>query len=155
MEESLDKLDKAILNIVQNDSTPSVKEIGDKIGLSTTPTYERIKRLEKDGVIAKYVALVDRKKVGLNLIAYCNIVLKEQSKKASADFEKYVSKIPEIMEVTSVSGPYNYMLKIVVTDIKSYNDFVTNTLADIPNIRQHFSNIVLNEIKKVTTFKFP
>lgn len=155
MEGSLDKIDKAILNVIQIDSTLSVKEIGDKVGLSTTPTYERIKRLEKDGVIAKYVTLVDRNKVGLNFMVYCNVVLKEQSRKAIAGFEKAVSKIPEIIEVISVSGTYNYILKIVVTDINSYNEFVENVIMDIPNIGQYHSCIVLKEVKKVTALRIP
>jgi len=153
MEESLDKIDKAILNLIQNDSTISVKDIGDKVGLSTTPTYERIKRLEKDGVIAKYVALVDRTKVGLKLMVYCNIVLKDRSRKALADFEKSVSKIPEITEVLSMSGSYDYLIKVVVPDVAAYNDFVANVMADVPNVVQYHSNIVLNEVKKVTALK--
>ena len=151
--ESLDKIDKDILNIIQQDSTISVKDIADKIGLSTTPTYERIKHLEKSGVIIKYVALVDRQKVGLNLLVYCNIVLKEQSKKALLDFEKSVAKVPEIIELISISGTYDYMLKIVATDIAAYNDFVMNVIANIPNIGQYHSSIVLNEVKKVTAYK--
>jgi Lrp/AsnC family leucine-responsive transcriptional regulator len=155
MEQSLDKIDKAILNIIQNDSTISVKDIGDKVGLSTTPTYERIKRLEKEGVIAKYITLVDRNKVGLNLLAFCNIILKDHSRKARQEFEKTVSKIPEIVEVICVTGNYDYMLKIVTADIKDYSDFVINVIADIPNVVQYHSNIVLREIKNVPIFKIP
>ncbi len=153
MEQSLDKIDKEILNILQNDSTIAVKDIAEKIGLSTTPTYERIKYMEESGIITKYVALVDRKKVGLNILVYCNIVLKEQSKKALVDFEKFVAKTPEIIEVISISGTYDYMLKIVASDISAYNEFVMNVIANIPNIGQYHSSIVLNEVKKVTAFK--
>lgn len=153
MEQSLDKIDKEILNILQNDSTIAVKDIAEKIGLSTSPTYERIKYMEESGIITKYVALVDRKKVGLNILVYCNIVLKEQSKKALVDFEKFVAKTPEIIEVISISGTYDYMLKIVASDISAYNEFVMNVIANIPNIGQYHSSIVLNEVKKVTAFK--
>ncbi|CAN5283667.1 Lrp/AsnC family transcriptional regulator [soil metagenome] len=153
MEYSLDKIDKEILNILQNDSTISVKDIAEKVGLSATPTYERIKHLEENGIIKKYVALVDRTKVGLNILVYCNIVLKEQSKKALVDFEKAVSKTPEIIEVISISGNYDYMLKIVAADISAYNEFVMNVIANIPNIGQYHSSIVLNEVKKVTAYK--
>ncbi len=149
----LHKLDIEILNILQKDSTIAVKDIGERIGLSTTPTYERLKRLEQEGVITKYVALVDREKVGLNLLVYCNIVLKEQSKKALMSFESAVLKMPEVLEVISISGTYDYMLKIVAQDINAYNDFVVNVISNIPNIGQYHSNIVLKEVKRETAYK--
>ncbi len=150
---NLQKLDIEILNILQMDSTISVKDIAEKIGLTTTPTYERIKRLEQDGIITKYVALIDREKVGLNLLVYCNIVLKEQSKKALMSFENAVLKMPEVLEVISISGTYDYMLKIVAEDINTYNDFVVNVISNIPNIGQYHSSIVLKEVKKETSYK--
>src|SRR5580698_11438650 len=100
MDKYIDEIDAGILEILQKDSTVSTKDIGAKVGLSATPTYERIKQMEERGVIRKYVALVDREKVGINLLVYCNVVLKEQSKKALMDFEKAASKIPEVLEVT-------------------------------------------------------
>ncbi|MDZ4759172.1 MAG: Lrp/AsnC family transcriptional regulator [Bacteroidota bacterium] len=149
----LDKLDIEILNILQQDSTISVKDIAEKIGLTTTPTYERMKRMEQDGIITNYVALIDREKVGLSLLVYCNIVLKEQSKKALLNFEKSVMKMPEVIEVTSISGNYDYMLKIVAKDVATYNDFVVNVISNIPNIGQYHSSIVLKEVKKETAYK--
>jgi Lrp/AsnC family leucine-responsive transcriptional regulator len=153
MESALDAIDLQILTILQHDSTVPVKDIAEKVGLSATPTYERIKFMEQSKIITKYVALIDRRKVGINLVVYCNIVLKEQSKKLLVEFEKAVLKIPEIIEVTSVSGTYDYMLKIAVTDISSYNDFVMNVVANIPNVGQYHSNIVLNEVKRSTEYK--
>lgn len=146
----LDKTDEQILRILQEDSTVSVKEISAKIGLSATPTYERIRYMEEQGIIRKYVALVNREKIGLNLVVYCNIVLKEQSKKALMAFEAVVSKMPEVMEVISISGTYDYMLKIIAKDIQAYNDFVVNVISNIPNIGQYHSSIVLNEVKAET-----
>ncbi len=148
-----DKFDIAILNILQEDSTISVKNIAEKIGLSATPTYERVKRMEQDKVITKYVALVDREKVGVNLLIYCNIILKEQSKKALMSFENSVKELPEILEVISISGTYDYMLKIVAKDINAYNDFVVNVISNIPNIGQYHSNIVMNEVKRETAYR--
>ncbi len=145
-------MDVAILNILQEDSTISIKDIAHKIGLSTTPTYERVKRMEQEQVITKYVALVDREKLGLNLLVYCNIVLKEQSKKALMSFESAVSEMPEILEVISISGTYDYMLKIVAKDISAYNDFVVNVISNIPNIGQYHSSIVLKEVKRDTAY---
>jgi Lrp/AsnC family transcriptional regulator, leucine-responsive regulatory protein len=150
MEPVLDAIDLQILTILQNDSTVPVRDIAKQVGLSTTPTYERIKFMEESRIITRYVALIDRKKVGISLVVYCNIVLKEQSKKLLLEFEKAVSKIPEIIEVHSVSGTYDYMLKIAVADIATYNDFVVNVVSNIPNVGQYH---VLNEVKRSTAYK--
>ena len=152
MHENIDEIDAAILEILQQDSTVSIKDIAARVGLSATPTYERVKQLEDRGIIRKYVALVDREKIGINLLVYCNVVLKEQSKKALNDFEKAIAKIPEVLEITSISGTYDYMLKIAAVDVNAYNDFVTNKLANIPNIGQYHSSIVLCETKKETAY---
>jgi len=121
--------------------------------MSFTATYERVKYMEQQKIIIKYVALVDREKVGLDMLVYCNIVLKEQSKAALMNFEKAVSKLPEILEIISISGTYDYMLKIAAKNISDYNDFVVNTISNIPNIGQYHSNIVLKEVKKETAYK--
>jgi DNA-binding Lrp family transcriptional regulator len=155
MRHQLDTKDLAILEILQQDSTISVKEIGERIGLSFTPTYERIKNLEKDKVVLKYVALVDRFKIGMQIVVYCNITLKEQSKKALSDFEKTIIAIPQVQEVISLSGNYDYMLKIIAEDITSYNSFVVDVISNIKNIGQYHSSIVLNEAKKETAYTFP
>ena len=148
----MDKIDAKILNILQKNSTISVKDIAAKVGLSYTPTYERIKILEETKVIKRRATILDPNKIGIKLFVYCNITFKEQSKKSLLDFEKSVLKITEIMEVISLSGVYDYMLKIATTDIESYNNFVMNKLANIPNIGQYHSNIVMNIVKDETAF---
>ncbi len=149
---SLDKINLEILTLLQKDSTLTVKDIAERVGLSPTPTFERIKSMEATGVINKYVTLLDSKKIGFLLIVYCNIVLKEQSKKGLQEFEKAVAKFPEIMEVISLSGTYDYMLKIATKDISAYNDFIVNKLSDIKNIGQYHSNIVMSMPKYETAF---
>lgn len=155
MKINLDDKNKQIIDILQNDSSRSVKDVAASIGLSFTPTYERIKSLEEGGVIQKYVALINREKVGLTTGAFCNITLKEQSKEALLAFEEEARKIPEITEIISVSGSYDYMLKIIVTDIKSYNDFVLDKLSNLPYIGHYHSNIILSEVKRETAYKLP
>lgn len=155
MKHQLDAKDLAILEILQQDSTISVKEIGERVGLSFTPTYERIKNLEKDKVVLKYVALIDRFKIGMQIVVYCNITLKEQSKQALSDFEETIIAIPQVQEVISLSGNYDYMLKIIAEDITSYNAFVVDVISNIKNIGQYHSSIVLNEAKKETAYTFP
>ncbi len=151
----MDKIDARILNILQQDCFVPVKEIAKKVSLSYTPTYERIRHLEESGVIKRSVTIVDPKKIGIKLFVYCNITLKAQSKKYLVDFEKTVSKIPEIMEVISLSGVYDYMLKIATQDIESYNDFIVNKLANIPNIGVYHSNIVMSVVKDETAYQIP
>jgi DNA-binding Lrp family transcriptional regulator len=121
--------------------------------LSFTPTYERIKHLEKDGVIEKYAAVLNRKKIGIELVAYCNVTIRNQSKKSLDEFEQEIVKHEEVQEVLSLSGTYDFMLKIATKNIDSYNSFITNVLANTPNIYQYHSSIVLNEIKRENAYK--
>ncbi len=125
---SLDKLDYKILNILQEDNTIAIKDLAERIGLSFTPTYERVKSLKNNGIIKKYVAIVDREKVGYELVAYCNVTIKNKSVEILRDFEEKLNKCPEIVEVVSVSGVYDYMIKIVTKNIKEYNDFVEKNI---------------------------
>lgn len=145
--------DLTILKLLQEDCTLSVKEIAEKIGLTFTPTYERIKQLEKSGVIKKYVALLDREKVGLGIVVYCSISMKEQSKQNAITFEETISNYSEVQDVVSTSGDCDYMVKIIAKDINSYNDFVMNVLSEIPSVGKINSSIVLNEIKSSTSLK--
>ena len=151
--ENLDNKDLQILDLLQRNSNYSVKEIGEKIGLSYTPTYERIKHLEKNGKIEKYAAVLNRKKIGVDLVAYCNVTIRNQSKKSLDEFEQEIVKYEEVQEVLSLSGTYDFMLKIATKNIDSYNNFITNALANTPNIYQYHSSIVLNEIKRETAYK--
>lgn len=155
MKNKLDDKNRHILEILQKDAKLSVKEIASRIQLSFTPTYERIKNMEEKGIIEKYVALVDKQKVGLKVTAFCNVTLKEQSKTALLKFEESIKDIPEIVEIISVSGGYDYMLKILSNSIENYNRFVIDTIANLPNIGQYHSNIILSEVKKETAVKIP
>ena len=102
MSQNLDQKDLQILDLLQRNSNYSVKEIGEKIGLSFTPTYERIKHLEKNGTIEKYAAVLNRKKIGVDLVAYCNVTIRNQSKKSLDEFEQEIVKYEEVQEVLRV-----------------------------------------------------
>ena len=141
MSQNLDQKDLQILDLLQRNSNYSVKEIGEKIGLSFTPTYDRIKYLEKNGFI------------GIDLVAYCNVTIRNQSKQSLDEFEQEIRQYDEVQEVLSLSGTYDYMLKIATNNIDTYNNFITNVLANTPNIYQYHSSIVLNEIKRENTYK--
>ena len=148
----MDKIDIKILTILQKDCTISVKDIAKEVGLSYTPTYERIRNIENMGVIKSRSSILNPAKVGIHLFSYCNVILKEQSNQALLSFEEYVKNIPEIMEVVSLSGNYDYMLKIATKDIESYNKFVVNVLSNTPNIGQYHSNIVMSVVKDETAY---
>lgn len=147
---TLDTIDYHILNILQEDSDIAVKEIAEQVGLSFTPTYERIKSLKSNGFIDKYVALVNAEKTGFEIIAYCNITLKEESD----DFRERINSEKNILEVVSMTGTYDYMLKVVAKNIKEYNKFVTEVIANLPHIGLYHSNIVLETLKKETKLPF-
>ncbi len=152
---TLDSIDQKILNLLQEDSTVSVKDIAEKVGLSFTPTYERIKTMRQHGIIKKYVAILDAEKAGFEITAYCNITLKEQSQKKLLEFERKIMANPNVLEVLSLSGTYDYMIKVVAKNIKEYNKFMTEIVANIPNIGQYHSQIVLSVIKNETKLTFP
>lgn len=148
----MDKIDIKILTILQKDCTISVKDVAKEVGLSYTPTYERIKNIENAGIIKSRSTILNPSKVGIHLFAYCNVILKEQSNQALQEFEECIKNIPEIMEVVSLSGNYDYMLKIATKDIESYNNFVVNVLSNTPNIGQYHSNIVMSVVKDETAY---
>ncbi len=148
----MDQIDLKILRILQKDCMVSYKEIANQVGLSYNPTYERIRKMEEEGIIQSRVTILNPSKIGIGIFVYCNVTLKEQSKQSLVDFEERVRAIPEILEVVSMSGAYDYMLKIAAPNIDAYNKFIMNELADIPNIGQYHSNIVLSVVKKTTEY---
>ena len=151
--QNLDSIDLQILKHLQENSNINTKELASKLFLTVTPVYERIKRLERDGYIMKYVALLDKKKLNLGMTVFCNVRLKEHAKNVGSNFVKDIVALPEIIECYNIAGDYDFMLKIATKNIDSYNNFITNVLANTPNIYQYHSSIVLNEIKRETAYK--
>ncbi len=152
--ENLDKIDRHILKLLQQNALLSVKEIANTVGLSVTPTYERIKRMEKNGYIDKYIALVNRDKVDRALIVYCSVSLRDHSRNSLEAFNNAISGIPEVMEIYYTSGGFDYMMKVVTKDMNTYQDFVVNKLATIENIATVQSSFVIKEIKCETAITF-
>ncbi len=146
----LDKIDKQILHLLQNDSQITVKDIAIRTGLSTTPVFERIKRLEKKGIIKKYVALVDREKLGRGLTIFCIIVLKDSSKSTFKKFEADITKIEEVVECYKIAGNIDYLLKVVAKDIQEYNDVINIKIVSSDTVSNTVSNFVMAEFKNTT-----
>jgi len=151
--EKLDKLDKQILKLLQKDCSLNTKQVADKVGLSITPTYERIKKLEKTGIIESYVALLNKEKVGKSLMIFCNVSLQLHSKPLLKKFEQTVVKFDEVMECYHTAGTFDYLLKIVANDMNNYQDFITNKLAALENISHVQSSFVMTEVKYKTEIR--
>ena len=144
----LDKTDLIILNLLQQNARVTVKEIAEKVHLSTTPVHERIKRLENTGVIKQYAALVDHSKVKKGLMVICYVSLKEHSKTAGTKFIKLIHALPEIIECYNISGEFDFMLKVVAENMDTYYDFHVNKLSQSENIGNVQSVFVLGVIKQ-------
>lgn len=144
---NLDLTDKKILNLLQQNSKANIKEIALKIGLTQTPTYERIKRLEKTGVIKNYIAVLDKEKVGFTIEVFCQVTLMVHSKEMITRFENAINKIDEVMECFHVAGNYDYLLKIIVKDMNSYQAFLKNKLSVLDSVANVQSTFVMSSTK--------
>jgi len=128
----LDQTDKSILRILQKDALAKLKDISNSINLSVSPTHDRIKRMEGDGVIQKYVALIDRKKIELGMVVFCHVTLDKQTKNNFAEFEQTILQFDEVVSCSLVSGSFDYYLKVVSKDVETYNKFYQEKLAVLP-----------------------
>ena len=147
----IDKIDRFLLNLLQNNTKLNTKELAQKIGLSVTPTYERIKRLEKQGYIKHYVAILDRKLIDKNLMVMSFVSLILHSRDMQIEFEKSVIEYAEVIECFHVTGSYDYQLKVVVSDMEEYQSFIKNKLSSINNIANVQSSFVMSSLKDTTS----
>ena len=145
---NLDKTDLAILKILQENARATVKEIAEKVHLSTTPVHERIKYLEQTGVIKQYATLVDHTKVKKGLMVICYVSLKEHSKNAGMRFIKSINALNEVIECYNISGEFDFMLKVVEENMDKYYDFHVNRLSQIENMGNVQSVFVMGVIKQ-------
>ncbi len=148
----IDGTDKSILRLLQHNSKLTIKEIAGKLNLTPTPIFERIKRLEKEKYIISYRAVIDRKKIGLSLLVFCNISLKQHEATFISKFEKDVQQFPEIIECYHIGGMSDYLIKVVAHDMDTYQHFVAKKLATIDNIGQVQSSFVMTEVKSTADY---
>jgi DNA-binding Lrp family transcriptional regulator len=144
----MDQKDLAILKLLQQNARITVKEISDRIHLSTTPVYERIKRMEDTGVIKQYATLVDNAKIKKALMVICYVSLKQHNKTAGAKFIKTIMEMNEVIECYNISGEFDFMLKVVVENMDAYYDFHVNKLSESENIGNVQSVFVMGIIKQ-------
>ncbi|QUB65379.1 Lrp/AsnC family transcriptional regulator [Prevotella melaninogenica] len=145
--ETLDETDRKILRILQRNSDLTVKELAAKLHLSTSPTFERQKRLERDGYIVRYMAVLNPRKVGNGIMVLCNIRLKQHSQELIQEFMDVVQNLEEITECYNTSGDYDFLIKVYAHDMKSYQQFMLNTLGTINCIGSLHSIFVIDETK--------
>lgn len=145
---SLDAKDLAILKLLQVNARATIKEIAAKVHLSTTPVHERIKRMEDSGVIKQYATLVNHAMVNKGLIVICYVSLKQHSKNAGVKFIKSIHDLNEVTECFSISGEFDFMLKVVCEDMNTYYDFHVNKLSQLENMGHVQSIFVMGVIKQ-------
>jgi Lrp/AsnC family transcriptional regulator, leucine-responsive regulatory protein len=145
---ALDGKDLSILRLLQDNARITVKEISEKIHLSTTPVHERIKRMEESGVIKQYATLLDYSKVKKGLMVICYVSLKQHSKNAGDKFIKTIQELGEVIECYNISGEFDFMLKVVAEDMNAYYNFHVNKLSSIENMGNVQSVFVMGVIKE-------
>ena len=145
----LDAIDRKILSVLQQDASLSVAEIGDRVGLSSTPCWKRIQRLEAEGVILRRVALVDQNKIGLGITVFVSVESADHSEAWLRKFADAVSAMPEVMEFYRMAGDVDYMLRVVVPDIAGYDTFYKRLIATVP-LKNVTSRFAMEKIKSTT-----
>ena len=150
----MDAIDRKILLTLQEDASLSVAEIGQRVGLSSTPCWKRIQRLEADGVIQKRVAIVDQDKVGLGISVFVSVETDDHSEEWLGGFAGAVSAMPEVMEFYRMAGDVDYMLRVVVQDMQAYDTFYKKLIAASP-LKNVTSRFAMEKIKSTTSLPIP
>jgi len=144
----MDKIDLQILGFLEQDAKMSIKQIADKLSMSKTPIYERIKRLEQQDYIERYAALLNPKKLDRGMIVFCFVSLEVQKLEEINKFRQAVNEIPEVTECYLLGGSNDFLLKVLVKDLDAYHQFSSGKLAALNNISQIKSTFVLDTVKK-------
>lgn len=152
--ETLDKTDLQLLRILQENGRLTIKELAAQVNLSSTPVYERLKRLENGGYIKKYIAVLDAEKLNQGFVVFCNVKLRRMNRDIAHEFTRMVQDIPEVTECYNISGSYDYLLKVHAPDMKYYNEFIINVLGTIDSLGSIESVFVMSEIKQTYGLHF-
>ena len=147
MTEKLDKVDLQILRTLQENARLTTKELAAQVSLSSTPVFERLKRLEREGYIKKYIAVLDADKLNQGFVVFCNVKLRRMNKDIAMEFTRIIQNIPEVTECYNISGSYDYLLKIHAPNMKYYQEFIINVLGTIDSLGSLESMFVMDEEK--------
>jgi len=151
LSEPLDPVDAQILDLIQHDASLAVAEIAERVGLSSSPCWRRIKRLEDEGVILRRVTILDGEKLGLSFEVYCTVKLSLPTKDNLETFEKSVQRWPEVVQCATVTGAADYELRIVTRDMHAFDDFLRDKLLSLGLVSNIESRIVVRSVKSATT----
>jgi DNA-binding Lrp family transcriptional regulator len=149
----LDEIDRKILTQLQENCRITVKELSENLGLSPTPIFERIKKMENAGLITQYVALLDQKMLNLGLTAFLHVAIKDHSRAALDEFLDKITAYPEVMECHHVTGDFDFIIKVVTEDMESYNEFILQKLSIVPHLGKVQSQFSLSVRKDTTAFE--
>ena len=148
--EKLDKVDLQILRTLQSNARLTTKELAASVSLSSTPVFERLKRLgrlENGGYIKKYIAVLDAEKLNLGFVVFCSVKLRRLNKEIAEEFTRIIQEIPQVTECYNISGSYDYLLKIHAPNMKYYQEFILNVLGTIDSLGSLESTFVMDEVK--------
>ena len=148
----LDSLDIKILRELQSDANQTMQELGERVGLSHTPCWRRVKRLNEEGVIRRQVTLLDPDKLHLAVNVFVHVTLRNHQENGLTLFEESVQDIPEIVECYTVSGDRDFLLRVVVADVAAYEELLKHTLINLPGVDNLSSTFALRQVKYTTEF---
>ncbi|MCR4612461.1 MAG: Lrp/AsnC family transcriptional regulator [Bacteroidaceae bacterium] len=146
--ENLDEIDLQLLRTLQKNAKLTTKELADAVNLTTTPVFERQRRLERQGYIRRYVAVLNPDRLGLGLTVFCKVKLLQMNRELHDDFARRIQRLPEVTECFNTSGSYDYLLKVRTRDMAHYQQFIMQHLGNIPNIASIESTFVMSEVKE-------
>jgi len=152
---TLGKIDRNILRLLQRDGRMSYAELARRVGLSTTPCKERVKRLERDGAIKGYQAILDPAYLNAALVVFVQIRLQRTSQEVFEEFTRSVYDLPEVQECYLVSGNFDYLIKARVADMGAYRQFLGETLLSLPGVQESTSYVVMEQVKETLTIPVP
>ena len=143
----IDKVDLQILRTLQGNARLTLKELAAQVSLSSTPVFERLKRLENEGYIKKYIAILDAEKLNQGFVVFCNVKLSRINQEIATEFTRIIQDIPEVTECYNISGSFDYLLKIHAPNMKYYQEFILNVLGTIESLGSIESTFVMDEVK--------
>ncbi len=153
--ENFDKYDRIILQALQENGRASNVELSDKANLSPPQCYRRVKRLEEEGIIRGYAAQLAPESLGLDVIAFVSITIEREQSKKVRELEKAIRQFPEILECYTISGDFDYLLKVAAADLKSFSNFLTDRLMQVPGVAGVRSMVCLEEVKPASPLPLP
>ena len=148
MADTLDEIDLQILKTLQKNAKLTTKELAEAVHLTATPVFERQKRLERQGYILRYTAVLDPEKMGQGLLVFCKVKLQQINHEIAEAFTRRIQRIPEVTECYNISGSHDYLLKVRTRDMKQYQEFILNKLGNLENVGAIESTFVMSEVKQ-------